>query len=235
MPMEVTLLSSSSTAFTPTTAPARNSSSVVSGLSRLTPPSLSTSTSSFGTAPTSAFRPSCNACLGVSPGPTPPFFSPTIALCSWSWSPQNASLPNVSQRKIFLPSVNSCCEFSLTLSSHSSRGAACVRTAGSVSTSFGSVRHAPPPTTNSAIDEATSGRAKLIAISSVSTRPRNPAGPAKFLPACKVPEGSRCVCNTEPQTAQKLPAARSSVIQNYSEGIQPSNQDFQGAPTHLRA
>ena len=96
MPIEVTLLSSSSTAFTPTTASARSNSRVVSGLSRLTPPSLSTSTSSFGTAPTSAFRPSCNACRGVSPGPTPPFFSPRIALCSWSWSPQNASLPNVS-------------------------------------------------------------------------------------------------------------------------------------------
>src|SRR5688572_14969999 len=160
MPVEVTLLSSSSTALTPTTAPARNSSSVVSGLSRLTPPSLSTSTSSFGTAPTSAFRPSCNACLGVSPGPTPPFFSPTIALCSWSWSPQKASLPNVSQRKIFLPSAMSCCEFSVTLSSHSSRGAACVRAAGSVSTSFGSERHAP--TTNKATDAAINGRATCI-------------------------------------------------------------------------
>ena len=82
MPIEVTFLSSSRIALTPTTASARSNSSVVSGLSRLTAPSLRTSTSSFGTAPTSAFNPSCNACLGVSPGPTPPFFSPSIALCS---------------------------------------------------------------------------------------------------------------------------------------------------------
>jgi lysophospholipase L1-like esterase len=47
---------------------------------------------------------------------------------------------------------------------------------------------------------------------------------AKFLPACKVPEGSRCVCNTEPRK----------VVQNDSERIQPSDQDFQGAPAHLR-
>src|SRR5688572_23547348 len=230
MPVEVTLLSSSSTALTPTTAPARNNSSVVSGLSRLTPPSLSTSTSSFGTAPTSAFRPSCNACRGVSPGPTPPFFSPTIALCSWSWSPQNASLPNVSQRKIFLPSAMSCCEFSVTLSSHSSRSAACVRAAGSVSTSLGSERHAPAPTTNKAIDEAISGRAFIDRL----LRKHTPSQSCRF---GKVPpdlQGSRrfplCLQHGTP-TSHEL---RFSVIQNYSERIQPSHQDFQGAPTHLR-
>src|SRR6185437_7649928 len=44
------------------------------------------------------------AVLGLTPGPTPPFFSPAMALCSWSASPQNASSPNVSKRKICRPS-----------------------------------------------------------------------------------------------------------------------------------
>ena len=40
---------------------------------------------------------------GVSPGPTPPFAAPAIAWCSLSASPQNASSPNVSKRKMFRP------------------------------------------------------------------------------------------------------------------------------------
>ena len=40
-----------------------------------------------------------SAWFGLMPGPTPPFFSPAIASCSRVLV-QNASLPNVSERKI---------------------------------------------------------------------------------------------------------------------------------------
>ena len=50
-----------------------------------------------------------SAVFGETPGPTPPFFSPAMALCNWSASPQKASLPNVSKRNVFLPSSSIVC------------------------------------------------------------------------------------------------------------------------------
>ena len=49
----------------------------------------------FGTASISTFRP-LERLFGLSPGPTPPNFSPWIAWCSLTRPPQKSSLPNVS-------------------------------------------------------------------------------------------------------------------------------------------
>ena len=83
-------------AVTPTTAFARSSSTVVAGSSMFTLPALICAMTSDGRAAASTFRPRLKAAFGLRPGPTPPNFSPTIAWCSRSWSPQNASFPNVS-------------------------------------------------------------------------------------------------------------------------------------------
>ena len=53
----------------------------------------------------STFSPSPSAAVGDSPGPTPPRAAPLMASCRWSWSPQNASSPNVSNRNVWRPSV----------------------------------------------------------------------------------------------------------------------------------
>ena len=42
---------------------------------------------------------------GLTPGPTPPSLPPAIARCSWSWSPQKASSPKVSKRKVCWPAA----------------------------------------------------------------------------------------------------------------------------------
>ena len=56
-----------------------------------------------GSASASTFSPTASAVFGLTPGPTPPFLAPAIAWCSCSASPQNASSPNVSKRKICRP------------------------------------------------------------------------------------------------------------------------------------
>jgi hypothetical protein len=73
---------------TPTTALSLISASVVLGLSRSTLPFLIAWTTAAGSAAASTFRPAASAFLGLSPGPTPPSFDPSIALCSCSESPQ---------------------------------------------------------------------------------------------------------------------------------------------------
>src|SRR5256886_14388833 len=89
---------------TPTTAFSLRSAKVVAGSSRSTLPALSCSCSAGGRAPTSTLRPTDSAVFGLTPPPTPPCFSPAMALWSCSASPQNASSPNVSNRKVWRPS-----------------------------------------------------------------------------------------------------------------------------------
>ena len=64
---------------TPTTAFALSSSSVFAGSFRSTLLALIAAATGFGTASMSTFRPSSSAVLGLTPGPTPPTFSPSIA------------------------------------------------------------------------------------------------------------------------------------------------------------
>ena len=66
-------------------------------------PARSAAATGAGTALTSTLRPSASACAGETPGPTPPLAAPAMASWSRSVSPQNASSPNVSNRKICLP------------------------------------------------------------------------------------------------------------------------------------
>src|SRR6185295_201262 len=47
------------------------------------------------------------AVFGLTPGPTPPFAAPAMAWLRCSVSPQNAWSPNVSKRKVCLPSATS--------------------------------------------------------------------------------------------------------------------------------
>src|SRR5262249_31723814 len=56
-----------------------------------------------GSASTSTFSPRASACLGVRPGPTPPFAAPAIAWFRCRVSPQNASSPKVLKRKVCWP------------------------------------------------------------------------------------------------------------------------------------
>src|SRR5262249_59812808 len=65
---------------------------VVTGSSRLTLPALICCFRAVGSASASTLRPTDSAVLGETPDPTPPFFSPAMALCSCSASPQNASI-----------------------------------------------------------------------------------------------------------------------------------------------
>src|ERR1700674_2363812 len=102
---------------TPTTALSFSSASVVAGSSKLTLPSLSCCFRDSGKASASTLRPTDKAVLGLTPGPTPPFFAPAIALWSCKASPQKASLPKVSNRKICLPFSIICWEFLLMTSS----------------------------------------------------------------------------------------------------------------------
>jgi hypothetical protein len=55
----------------------------------------------FGIAVASTFRPAASAAFGDRPGPTPPFFAPSMALSSWSAPLQNFSSPKVSNRNVF--------------------------------------------------------------------------------------------------------------------------------------
>src|SRR5262249_15760273 len=104
IPIDLTLPSGFVKAVTPTTAFNLRRARVVAGSSRLTFPAASCFFKLSGSASASTLRPTDNAVFGETPGPRPPFFSPAMALCNWSASPQKASLPNVSKRKIFLPS-----------------------------------------------------------------------------------------------------------------------------------
>src|SRR5689334_6660527 len=104
MPIDFTLPSRSAKAVTPTTALSFRSAIVVAGSSRSTLPALICFFNAFGSTSASTFSPTDSAVLGETPGPTPPFLSPAIALCSCSASPQKASLPKVSYRKVSRPS-----------------------------------------------------------------------------------------------------------------------------------
>ena len=66
--------------FTPTTALSWRSVSVTAGSSKLTFPALIAAATSAGITSISTFNPAARAALGDSPAPTPPFFSPRIAL-----------------------------------------------------------------------------------------------------------------------------------------------------------
>src|SRR5690348_1562129 len=90
-------------ACTPTTAFNFSSVSVVAGSSRSTLPCLMACTTAGGSASASTFRPTPSAVFGLTPAPTPPFLTPSIACCRRSCPLQNASSPKVSKRKICLP------------------------------------------------------------------------------------------------------------------------------------
>jgi hypothetical protein len=109
MPMEVISPLWSKKPLTPTTALSRSKASVTAGSFRSTLPALILFCRSRGKAAASTFRPTARAVLGLTPGPTPPFCAPAIALWSWSSSPQKASSPKVSKRKIRLPCSIICC------------------------------------------------------------------------------------------------------------------------------
>jgi hypothetical protein len=96
MPIDLNRLSRSVKAVMPTTAFSLRRAIVAAGSSRFTLPAASCLFKALGSASASTLRPTASAALGETPEPTPPFFSPAIALCNWSASPQNASLPNVS-------------------------------------------------------------------------------------------------------------------------------------------
>src|SRR4051794_25993710 len=96
--------------FTPRTALSLISASVVFGELRSTLPALIASTTDFGSALASTFRPSLSAVAGLTPGPTPPLAEPAIALSSCNAPLQNASSPKVSKRKIWRPRVTRSAE-----------------------------------------------------------------------------------------------------------------------------
>ena len=113
-------------AFTPTTAFSFTNASVVAGSSRSTLPCFICSTKSAGSASASTFNPSANAFLGES-------FA--TASCSLSVSPQKASLPKVSKRKVCLPSASICCALWLIASSYpTTSGVVCARSGSSLIT-----------------------------------------------------------------------------------------------------
>src|SRR5262249_11290190 len=109
IPIDLTLPSGFVKAVTPTTALNFRRPRVFGGSSRLTFPAASCFFKASGSTSASTLRPTDSAVFGETPGPTPPFFSPAMALCNWSASPQKASLPNVSKRNVFLPSSSSVC------------------------------------------------------------------------------------------------------------------------------
>src|SRR5262249_3820122 len=109
MPIDFKLPLASKKPVTPTTEFNLRSASVVAGSSRLTLPSLICCLRASGNASTSTSSPTASAVFGLTPLPTPPCFSPAMAVCSRSASPQNASLPSVSYRKICRPCSSICC------------------------------------------------------------------------------------------------------------------------------
>src|SRR5688572_1616069 len=104
VPSDVILPPLSNLPVNPSTALSWSNASVVAGSSRLTLPALICAFTCSGSASTSTFRPTARAVFGLTPAPTPPFFSPAMALCRPSASPKKASEPKVSKRKICLPS-----------------------------------------------------------------------------------------------------------------------------------
>src|SRR5713226_7646618 len=104
MPIDPILPALSNRPVTPTTALSLSRASVVAGSSRFTLPALICFLSPSGKASASTLRPTESAVFGLTPPPTPPFFSPAMAWCSCNASPQKASEPKVSKRKICLPS-----------------------------------------------------------------------------------------------------------------------------------
>src|SRR2546426_1541245 len=86
MPIDLMLPRASKKPVTPTTAFSLRSAKVVAGSSRSTLPALSWSCSACGRASTSTLRPTDSAVFGLTPPPTPPCFSPAMALWSCSAS-----------------------------------------------------------------------------------------------------------------------------------------------------
>src|SRR3954454_9795806 len=103
MPTEVRLPASSKIPLTPTTALSLSRASVLAGSSRSTCPSLRSSRTLWGRASTSTLSPTASAVLGETPGPTPPWAAPSMALSSCRAPPQKPSSPKVSLRKMSLP------------------------------------------------------------------------------------------------------------------------------------
>ena len=87
---------------TPSTLFALRSASVAAGSFRFKVPACRSGSTALGTFCTSTLRPSFSAVFGLTPGPTPPFFSPAMASCRRVFA-QKASLPKVSKRKISRP------------------------------------------------------------------------------------------------------------------------------------
>src|SRR2546423_8732050 len=127
MPMERRSPRASKKPFTPSTASTLSSPSVVAGSSRSTLPALRSRWRLGGSASTSTFRPTDNAVFGLNPAPTPPCCRPAMARCSWSASPQNPSLPNVSNRKVCRPSATIRSAFVRIVVSNLELARACAR------------------------------------------------------------------------------------------------------------
>src|ERR1700682_1953399 len=122
--MERKLPLSSKKPVTPSMELSLSKASVLAGSSKLTLPSLSCCFRDSGKASASTLRPTDKAVLGLTPGPTPPFFAPAIALWSCKALPQKASLPKVSNRKICLPFSIICWAF-LPMTSSKPESCAC--------------------------------------------------------------------------------------------------------------
>src|SRR3954452_10618227 len=88
---------------TPTTALSLISASVVAGEFRSTLPAFRALSTDFGSALASTLSPTERAVFGLTPGPTPPWLLPAIALSSWSAPLQNWLSPKSSKRKIWRP------------------------------------------------------------------------------------------------------------------------------------
>src|SRR5262245_58428820 len=141
MPIDLTLPFGFVKAVTPTTALSLRSAIVVAGSSRSTLPDLIWLFSALGSTSASTFKPTESAVLGETPGPTPPFLSPAIALCSCSASPQNALLPNVSWRKVLRPSSIIVCAWRAIVASWPFSWVFCVGGAAAAN----KVPHSPAP------------------------------------------------------------------------------------------
>ena len=94
-PSDVSFPVASKRPVTPTTALAFRSTSVEAGSSRSTLPALSASATGAGTASTSTLRPTLNAVFGLTPGPTPPSFSPEFEACRKVAEQHNVPLKDV--------------------------------------------------------------------------------------------------------------------------------------------
>src|SRR5713101_4669549 len=84
---------------TPRTAFEVKRATVTAGSSRFTLPTLSASIVALDRASTSTLSPTESAALGLTPGPTPPSWAPSMVWCSRSVPPQKSSSPKGANRK----------------------------------------------------------------------------------------------------------------------------------------